>query len=135
MIANQYKAAIAALALAGCAQTTAQHAAAIPTLPANYRQLIIEHVRQTYNDPYSIRDAAISAPIAGTSFFGAVQSVCVRANAKNRMGGYIGLKANAITFREGRIVSFSEEYAGMICDGAIYEPFPEIDAGAQPRSR
>lgn len=123
---------VGALALVGC-QTAAEGQKPAQPLPANYRQLVADHVRKSFNDPYSIRDASISAPISGTSMMGATQTVCVRANAKNRMGAYVGLKATAIVFRDGRITTASEEYGPMLCADAQYVPFPEIEAGGRPR--
>jgi hypothetical protein len=121
-------------ALAGC-QTAAQQtpeavAEATRALPTNYRQMIVDRSKQEFFDPYSIRDVSISAPIPGTSFMGAVVTVCMRANAKNRMGGYTGLQATAFVFREGRITTTAGGDHGYIaCEGAIYGPFPEIEAG------
>jgi hypothetical protein len=128
----------AALALAGC-QTVAPEgplAAAAPaqTLPPDYRQRIVERARKTFFDPYSIRDAQISAPIPGTSFAGQVLTVCVLANAKNRMGGYTGIKPTSFTFRNGEIDVVDSEYSALTCGSAKgYEPFPELErAGSTP---
>lgn len=118
-----------AAALPGC-KTTEQGAPGAPPLPANYRQMVVDQVRKTFFDPYSIRDASISTPISGTSLMGQVQTVCVLANAKNRMGGYTGIKATAFVFRDGAITTSDSQYAPMICSDAVYEPFPEIDASA-----
>lgn len=128
----------AALTLAGC-QTAAEGppaAAASPqALPPNYRQMILERARAEFFDPYSIRDASISGPIPGTSFLGPVITVCVRANAKNRMGAYIGLKPTSYTFRDGKITVSDSEYAALSCAEAVYQPFPDLDSGRKAERR
>jgi hypothetical protein len=120
--------------MAGCAGTQqvvpTGDVVAVEPLPPSYRQVIIAKVKETFFDPYSIRDAGISQPIRGQSALGATATVCVRANAKNRMGGYTGIKASSYTFRAGNLVLVDTDYAAMTCNAAVYEPFPEIDAGA-----
>jgi len=120
------------LALAACNQTTGSGPQAAAPLPSDYREQIIAKVRDTFFDPYSIRDASISQPIAGAAFAGPVSTVCIRANAKNRMGGYIGLKQTSFTFRDGKLTVADSEYAAMTCGQAVYEPFPEIEEGYKP---
>src|SRR5687767_1408100 len=104
--------ALIALAVVGCAtaptENTAPSPSAAAAFPENYRTVIIEQVRKTFVDPYSIRDASISAPIPPSSGFWASAAdmtiVCVRANAKNRMGAYGGLTVWGVYFRPGHPV-------------------------------
>ncbi|MBV5269013.1 MAG: hypothetical protein JZU55_02680, partial [Afipia sp.] len=63
----------------------------------------MERARKEFFDPYSIRDAAISQPIAGRSLSGDMASVCIQANGKNRMGAYTGLQTTVYIFRNGQI--------------------------------
>lgn len=118
------------LALGGCVTAGAETPLA-DNLPGNYRGVISERVRATFFDPYSIRDAAISAPISGVSIYGPVVTVCVRANAKNRMGAYTGLSATAFVFRGGQITATNTDQAEIICGNASYGPFPEIVPATQ----
>lgn len=124
--------------LAGaCTNTAVSGPEAAQPLPADYRARVAAKVRETFFDPYSIRDASISDPIAGQAILGPVQTVCVRANAKNRMGGYTGLKETAFTFLNGNL-SVDSEYAALTCAKAAYGPFPEIEqqpANPQPPGR
>jgi hypothetical protein len=123
----------AAVMLCGCAGTADQTAQTDEPLPSDYRQMIVDNVRSTFFDPYSIRDAGIAAPRSGASILGHVQTVCVRANAKNRMGGYTGQQATAFIFRGGKItLSQGGDLGASICRGAVYDPFPEIEAGYKP---
>lgn len=106
-------------------------------LASNYRQIVAGHVRETFFDPYSIRDAEIGAPkmAAGPSLnrdggFYTPWVVCVRANAKNRMGAYTGKHVTAIGMSGTEVVNSWDEahYSRMVCEGVAYAPFPEIDA-------
>lgn len=120
------------LALSGCASGERQE-----PLPANYRQLIADYARsQFYFDPYSLRDVSISTTIGtDVSLYGPVQTVCVRANAKNRLGGYIGIKATQFSLREGRVVGAFQDRYGIGCGrDTTFEPFPELEGKAAPKS-
>lgn len=132
---------LAAVFLSGCqtAQTPATGPAAsadVAALPADYRQQILARAKAEFFDPYSIRDAGISQPIGGTSLMGSTSTICVRANAKNRMGAYTGLRTTAYIFRRGQITLSDQQYASIACGSAAYEPFPELEAGATtPQAR
>ncbi len=123
-----------ALALAGC-QTVAEGTAPSEPAPSNYRQLAAAHVRASFNDPYTISDAEIAPPklAMGPSLnadgFKTPWVVCIRANAKNRMGAYTGRTMTAIAMSGGKVVNSWDEAhaAGMLCADARYEPFPEIE--------
>ena len=118
---------LAAPLLAAC-QTVAS--APSEPLPTNYRQMIVEKAKEAYFDPYSIRDASISQPLAGVSLAGAIQTVCVKANANNRFGAYTGIKASTFVFKGGVITAAMEDPGGYQCEGsspARYTPFPELE--------
>jgi len=97
-------------------------------------------VKSTFFDPYSIRDAEIAPPkrALGPSLnedgFTTPWVVCVKANAKNRMGAYTGRKVTALAVSGGKVVnSWGEtEYSQMVCGDVVYEPFPEIEEGYKP---
>lgn len=122
-------------AIAGCSASSAD----IGPAPTNYRQIAKDYVKASFFDPYSVRDAEIAPPkpmdspafiptsigIGGT--FESAWVICMRANAKNRMGGYVGLRETAIVVKADRVIhAYDEPMAtSYICDGARYEPFPE----------
>lgn len=124
-----------ALALAGCQTDGAAVAAQAGPAPANYRQLAAEHVRTSFKDPYTIRDAEIAAPKPGSGpslnadGFKTPWVICMRANAKNALGAYTGRKVTAIAVSDARVVNAWDDVqaAGYICQGVAYEPFPEIE--------
>jgi hypothetical protein len=119
--------------LAGCAaQPRLEDGSVVANLPPNYRDLIAQQVKKDYFDPYSIRDASISNPVDTTSIFGAVTNVCVKANAKNRMGGYIGVRATGYVFQSGKILNvLPDEMIATQCESRSYVPFYEIDSVAK----
>jgi hypothetical protein len=62
--------------------------------------------------------------------------VCLRANAKNKMGGYIGQQVTVVLFKGDSVdISISgPDFEGQVqdhCKGAVYSPFPEIEQHAQ----
>lgn len=134
---------IAALFLAGC-QTAAQGPSATQKAssapPQNYRQLAVDHVKKSFFDPYSIRDAEISGPklAAGPSLnsdgFNTPWIVCIRANAKNQMGAYTGRKVTALAISDAGVVNTWDEakFSQTVCSDVAYERFPEIEIGYQP---
>lgn len=130
------------LVLAGCSTAGAPPAENTTPPPVSYRAAVADSVRQSYFDPYSIRDADISAPLYARAVFDGLTPiprsgwiVCVKANAKNRMGAYIGRELTVFLFK-GPAVDFvlsGPEVAGQVqdlCRSASFTPFPEIEAAA-----
>lgn len=128
-----------ALAVAGCAggsginildPFTPLPSQAQTTNPANYGVRPNDApalVRAFYGarlvDPESVRYEMISTPVAdwavgntGAIIWG--HRVCVRLNAKNRMGGYSGAQTDAIFFK-GNVVSGFIENASRACAGVV----------------
>jgi hypothetical protein len=104
-------------------QTTPQEPG---SYPANYAELVQTWMRTALVDPYSVMDLTISKPqlrhfqIWNGLLYGGGYSnyhvwvTCATYNAKNRMGGYVGLSHEAFWIAEGRIVqteSFPFGYA------------------------
>jgi hypothetical protein len=129
-------------ALEGCA--TAPSEANVGPYPAAYREIARDYVRATFLDPYSIRDARIAQPkmgaiiIEGTLRHDPGWTVCVRANAKNRMGAYTGIKDTVLLMRDGRVVASLSDTPDHYdirtnCADAKYERFAEVEE--QPRGR
>lgn len=125
---------IASLSLAGCMEgggpSTAAPTASSP--PENYRQLALTYARQNFVDPFSVRDASISLPMQiGYGFTGSqmVWVTCIRANARNRMGGYAGLQETVVAFSENSLdlARSGPAGSGTACKAAVYSPFPELE--------
>lgn len=131
-----------AATLAGCMTTPDPTEVGPP--PANYKAIMAEHVRTAFFDPYSVRDASIAPPKAGnlstemmTVATGHI--VCMKANAKNRMGAYIGLTTSAYLIRDGKVAASHDGLdhyeVRTACADAVYEPFPEIEETSGARDR
>lgn len=117
--------ALAGLALAGCAGTGDPG-----PYPANYKQLIAGYVRANYADPYSMRDVAVGAPVPG--HYGATDGwwVCFQENAKNRMGGYTGLRQSAFFIAQDQIHAADLDMGYALeaaCAGRTISPWPEME--------
>lgn len=127
--------------LNGCATPTASESGPYPTA---YRAIAKNYVRQTFFDPYSIRDAEISQPKPGQMAIPGIIKVetgwivCVRANAKNRMGAYTGIRDTVMVIRDGQVLgSLSDQPTHYDirtnCRDIKYEPFSEIQEGPGQR--
>jgi hypothetical protein len=132
----------AAAALAGCTDMMAQRAereARINVFPDNYRADIVGAMRAYVADPTNIRDAALSdpaiRPLGGPNRY----TACVRFNAKNGDGRYIGVRDVMAVFSNGRLEQFVElapqpdQPSSLVqsreaCAQAEYRPFPELQA-------
>ncbi len=121
---------------AGVSHTAEAHALGT-AVPANYRALIAAYYRDALKDPYSVRDAGISAPrqeFAGLFNGGVRDAVCVKMNSKNSFGAYTGVRRSVAIFNGGRLAAVGEnEFA---CRGDVeFLPFPELESpigGAMP---
>jgi len=105
--------------------------------PANYRALAKEYLRSTLFDPYSVRDPQVAPPQWGDSAYlldpGPGWIICVRMNAKNRLGAYTGLKEDALLVRNGKVTISSNSIVDTpsipklhSCRNAQWDPFPEL---------
>jgi hypothetical protein len=101
------------------------------TQPADYRRAVLEYARESLFDPYSVRDAEISKPLRQDR--GSV--VCMRFNAKNKLGAYVGLQQYAVPFLDEKLDStmlaamrqVGAHASDILCKGAEYGPFTELE--------
>ncbi len=115
-----------AVVISGCAVTP--NPEAIGPYPDNYKDILKTYVLRNYFDPYSIRSASVSQPVQGHFFFQQGWIVCLELNAKNRMGGYIGLKRTAYLINRGVIIQTIEQ--PPLCDDPrlfFYSAWPELE--------
>jgi hypothetical protein len=110
--------------LSGCGLIEAAQPPGEP--PAgNYKALIRDYIENTFFDPYSLRDVAISFPVPGVLNFASGWIVCVEANARNRMGGYIGLEKTTFLIKNEQIKAMVE--GASICENAAFAPWPIME--------
>ena len=122
------------LVLSGCVSNP-QLTAETGPFPTRYRELAKEYLRRTLFDPYSVRDAEIAEPAVKASIYlldpAPAWTICVRLNAKNRMGAYTGMSEDALLVRGDRVIISLNELTkpsptiGM-CRDVKWAPFPEL---------
>jgi len=105
--------------ISGCASN--QKSGAGP-YPENWKSLAMNYIKTNYADPYSIRDSQIAPPFRSNKAFFDSWIICIRNNAKNKFGGYTGLRATDLIVQHGQIVQ--EDTVPSDCRGARYESFP-----------
>jgi hypothetical protein len=118
--------AFALVGLSACVTIDANEATA-NAKPASreVRALLVEAARNTFFDPYSIRDAEIS--YVGT-FPNGNQFVCGRANAKNRFGGYTGRETLAVYLRGTQLIGSGENATLCNNPNLRWQKFSELEA-------
>ena len=95
-----------------------------PPSPA-IRKAIVNAARDYLADPYSIRDVEISSVmVAGDT---GLHVVCVKFNAKNQVGGYVGRTATAVRLQGLQPVDTTENAPGCSEPRLKYYSFPESD--------
>lgn len=117
----------AAILAAGCVPT--RDANQIGPYPERYKEAIRADIRDRFFDPHSLRDVEISQPREGHIHSQQGWVVCVRANGKNRFGGYTGRKNTAFLLNNGRVVTASDDFPA--CASLPHAPWPEMEAGAR----
>jgi hypothetical protein len=94
--------------------------------PTEYKATVRERLNLQIFDPGSIRDAYIAEPVLRPR--GAITRyiACVRFDAKDERGQYLGNKEYAAFFYQGLLTQITDATREM-CDGALYRPFPELE--------
>ena len=129
---------LAAAALAGCATEVGPTSAELKArwdaqniYPQNYRQDLLAFMRTYLNDPAHVRDAAVSQPQLRYIGPGDRYVACVRFNARNTDGKYMGSKEGAATFVSGKLERFFDTPKELrereLCKEATFAPFPELE--------
>ncbi len=149
---------LVACALTGCSSTPSDE----PTpaereairqsqnvFPQHYKADIIAFMRNYLNEPTGVRGAGVSQPQVKNLSTGARYASCVRYDARNASGRYMGVKTALVVFISGRLDRFTDtplhrqvpqdpdtrdpsQTAQAIevrdaCKDAVYAPFPELE--------
>lgn len=117
-----------AVTLAGC-QTSAELQAAIEQakpVPASIQTQIVNAARDYLVDPYSVRDAEIS--YMQLNKHSGLHWLCVKANSKNRMGGYTGRQVVEITVRDGKLHGYLVNSQACSNSSLKWRSFPKLEA-------
>jgi hypothetical protein len=137
-MAARLLASLAAAALAGCATDIGPTSAELKArwdaeniYPQNYRQDLLAFLRTYLNDPAHVRGAAVSQPQLRYIGPGDRYVSCVRFNARNTDGKYVGSKDGAATFVSGKLERFFDTPKELreleLCKDAAFAPFPELE--------
>ena len=97
--------------------------------PANYKADVLAYMRTYLNNPERVRSAALAPPLLKNVGPGERYVACVRYNARDSEGKYMGLKEGAAVFVSGRLDQFLDQpkLTREICKDAAYAPFPELE--------
>jgi hypothetical protein len=129
---------LAAAVLAGCATDIGPTPAELKgrweaenIYPQNYRQDLLAFLRTYLNDPTNVRGAAVSQPQLKYIGPGDRYVSCVRFNARNLDGKYVGSKDGAATFVSGKLERFFDTPRELrereLCKDVVFAPFPELE--------
>ncbi len=117
-----------AFALCACADTgkkTTVTKVEANIFPTDYKSSVLELVRQQVADPTDIRDAYLAAPTLRRRQSGDRYIACLRYNAKDGDGNYLGSREYAAFFYEGQLTQIVDA-SPELCVNAAYQPFPEL---------
>lgn len=114
--------------LTSCAapgQLATEGEGAVGPYPNDWKNISTDFIRSNYVDPYSIRDSVAAPPFRNKKAFFDSWTICLRNNAKNRMGGYTGLSYTALHIQKGAIVVVDPDGAFDCANPNLkYEPLP-----------
>lgn len=148
---------LAGLCLAGCTTNLGPTQAELRAkwdaqnvVPQNYKADLLAYFRTYLNNPEGVRGAAVSAPFLKEVGPGERYVVCVRFNARDTRGKYLGPKEALAVYVAGKLDRFAElarprneataeqlaaEAAAEsprapreLCKDASFAPFPELEA-------
>ena len=97
--------------------------------PQDYKADLIAFLRTYLNDPSHVRSAAVSQPQLKYIGPGDRYVACVRYDARNTDGKYLGSKDGAAVYVSGKLDRFLDtpREARELCKEVAYAPFPELE--------
>jgi hypothetical protein len=95
--------------------------------PDHYKAELLAFLQTYLNDPTNVREPQIAEPVLRQVNSTDRYVVCLKYNAKNNEGRYIGIKEVIAIYVRGRFNQLVDA-SGDICKGASYQPFPELAA-------
>ena len=97
--------------------------------PAGYQQDLLAFLRTYLNDPTHVRGAAVSQPQLKYIGPGERYVACVRYNARNTDGKYLGSKDGAAVYVAGKLDRFLDTSKDVreLCKDVTFVPFPELE--------
>jgi hypothetical protein len=97
--------------------------------PQNYKNDLLAYLRTYLNDPTHVRSAAVTAPVSKSIGGGERYVVCLRYNARDSDGRYMGAKEGAAVYVAARLDRYidAKNDVHQLCKDAVYAPFPELE--------
>ncbi len=98
--------------------------------PQAYKGDLLAFMRTYLNDPTHVRGAMLSQPALKEIGPGQRYVACLRYNARDMQGKYMGLKDGAAVYVLAKLDRFIDTPPAVkdICKDAVYAPFPELEA-------
>jgi hypothetical protein len=98
--------------------------------PQTYKSDLVAFLRTYLNDPTHVRGAEVSQPALIDVGEGQRYVACLRYNARDTDGKYMGLKDGAAIYISGKLDRFVDgpREVKTLCKDAVYAPFPELAA-------
>ena len=115
-----------AVALAACTSDPKQDQVEPNIFPTNYKQEILDTLKNTLIDPTNVREAFVSDPFLTPGSRDQRYAVCLRYNARNFNRQYDGNVVRIAFFFGGRLNQLIEPKQDQ-CAKAAYKPFPELE--------
>ena len=97
--------------------------------PQAYKGDLLAFMRTYLNDPTHVRGAVLSQPALKEIGPGQRYVACLRYNARDMEGKYMGLKDGAAVYVSAKLDRFIDTPRAVkdICKDAAYMPFPELE--------
>lgn len=97
--------------------------------PQTYKNDLLAFLRTYLNDPTHVRGAMLSQPVLKEIGPGQRYVACLRYNARDMEGKYMGLKDGAAVYVSAKLDRFIDTPRAVkdICKDAAYMPFPELE--------
>src|SRR5262249_18307755 len=87
-------------------------------------QIIAASFREVFPETSSVRDVSISREVRRTQWVdGPCWRVCMKADAKNMNGDYIGLRTYVVAIRRNKVFDRRRAEPEDGCESEKYEPF------------
>lgn len=98
--------------------------------PQNYKADLLAFLRTYLNDPTHVRGAMVAPPVLTDVGQGQRYVVCLRYNARDMDGKYMGSKDGAAVYVSAKLERFVDvkREVQTLCKDAAYAPFPELAA-------
>jgi len=97
--------------------------------PQNYKSDLLAFMRTYLNDPSHVRGAQVSQPFRKKMGLGDRYITCVRFNARNTDGRYLGEKEGAVVYVGGKLNRYVDEAHEVkdLCTDVALGAFPELE--------